>query len=210
MKSRRRSMIIKKLSAMLVMLGMTAVLLTGCGSSKDSGEKKADQSKIHHAEIDIKDYGVIKLELDGNAAPITVDNFIKLASEGFYDGSTFHRIIPDLIMQGGAPAGGNRNSGSEQTIKGEFKMNGVVNGIMHVRGTISMARPGNDMDGASSQFFILQKDYPAWDGMYAGFGHVTEGMDVVDKVCNSAKTEDDNGTVLPENQPVINTIRVID
>lgn len=158
--------------------------------------------------IDVKDYGRITLELDADKAPITVTNFINLVNDKFYDGITFHRIINGFMIQGGDPTG-TGYSGSGKTIKGEFSDNGVENDISHVRGVISMARSGNSYDSASSQFFIVHKDSTFLDGKYAAFGYVTDGMDVVDKIAESVETEDDNGTVSKENQPVINSIRVI-
>ena len=162
----------------------------------------------HHAEIVVKDYGTISLELDADVAPITVANFAKLANEGFYDGLTFHRIISGFMIQGGDPLG-NGMGGSDQTIKGEFAVNGVKNSISHVRGTISMAR-SNSYNSASSQFFIVHEDSTFLDGQYAGFGKVTSGMEIVDKICEDVKVEDDNGTVLEENQPVIEKVTMVD
>ncbi len=112
------------------------------------------------------------------------------------------------MIQGGDPLG-NGTGGSEQTIKGEFSANGVENEITHTRGTISMAR-SNDPDSASSQFFIMHEDADYLDGNYAGFGHVTNGMDIVDKICEDTPVKDDNGTVDPKNQPKITSITVID
>ena len=156
----------------------------------------------------MKDYGTIKVELDADTAPVTVTNFISLAKEGFYDGLTFHRIISGFMIQGGDPQG-NGTGGSDHTIKGEFSANGVKNSISHKRGVISMAR-AQDYDSASSQFFIMHKDSDSLDGDYAAFGHVTEGMEVVDKICEDTEVEDRNGTVTPENQPVIESVKVID
>lgn len=170
------------------------------------GESQAKGT--HHAEIDIKDYGVIKVELNGDVAPITVANFINLANSHFYDGLTFHRIIDGFMMQGGDPLG-NGTGGSENTIKGEFSQNGVENNLSHTRGAISMAR-STDMDSASSQFFIVQSDSTYLDGQYACFGYVTDGMDIVDKICKNAVTTDSNGSVDAENQPVINSIKITD
>lgn len=170
------------------------------------GESQAKGT--HHAEIDIKDYGVIKVELNGDVAPITVANFINLANSHFYDGLTFHRIIDGFMMQGGDPLG-NGTGGSENTIKGEFSQNGVENNLSHTRGAISMAR-STDMDSASSQFFIVQSDSTYLDGQYACFGYVTDGMDIVDEICKNAVTTDSNGSVSAENQPVINSITITD
>ena len=165
-------------------------------------------SGTHHAQIVIKDYGTISLELYADIAPITVSNFAKLVNEGFYDGLTFHRIIEGFMIQGGDPLG-NGTGGSDENIKGEFAMNGVQNSISHVRGTISMAR-STSYNSASSQFFIMQEDTPSLDGLYAAFGKVTDGIEIVDKICEDTQVEDSNGTVLKENQPVIEKITMID
>lgn len=162
----------------------------------------------HIVEIDVKDYGKIKIELDADTAPITVTNFINLVNDNFYDGITFHRIIGGFMIQGGDPTG-TGYGGSSKTIKGEFKANGIENNISHVRGVISMAR-SNDYNSASSQFFIVHEDSTHLDGNYAGFGRVIEGIEVVDEIVEDTKIEDDNGTVLKENQPIINSIRVVD
>ena len=171
-----------------------------------AGQDDADEP--HHIVIQIKDYGTIRVELDAAAAPITVENFRKLAESGFYDGLTFHRIIEGFMIQGGDPLGTGMG-GSEEKITGEFKNNGVDNPISHVRGTISMAR-AQDYNSASSQFFIVQKDSTFLDGDYAAFGKVTEGMEIVDQICKDVQVEDNNGTVLAENQPVIESIKVED
>ena len=165
-------------------------------------------SGTHHAQIVIKDYGTISLELYADIAPITVSNFAKLVNDGFYDGLTFHRIIEGFMIQGGDPLG-NGTGGSDENIKGEFAMNGVQNSISHVRGTISMAR-STSYNSASSQFFIMQEDTPSLDGQYAAFGKVTDGIEIVDKICEDTQVEDSNGTVLKENQPVIEKITMID
>ena len=135
--------------------------------------------------IEMDNGGIIKLELDEQSAPITTANFIKLVKEGFYDGLTFHRIIPGFMIQGGDPLG-NGTGGSKENIKGEFLSNGVNNPIRHTRGVISMAR-AMDPNSASSQFFIMHADAPHLDGNYAAFGHVVEGIDVVDEIA-SVKT----------------------
>lgn len=162
----------------------------------------------HHAEIEVKDYGTIKVELDADTAPISVTNFVKLAQEHFYDGLTFHRIIDGFMIQGGDPEGTGRG-GSGKTIKGEFSENGVENNISHERGVISMARV-SDPDSASSQFFIVQSDSTYLDGQYAAFGHVTEGMDIVDKICKDAEPTDNNGTISAEKQPVMTSVTITD
>ena len=157
-------------------------------------------------EIDVADYGLITAELYPNVAPITVANFVRLANEGFYDGLTFHRIISGFVIQGGDP-NGNGTGGSPDTIKGEFSANGVNNPIAHERGVLSMAR-SNAPDSASSQFFIMHQAAPHLDGAYAAFGRVLTGMEIVDAICDQTPVTDVNGSVRPENQPVINSIRV--
>ena len=158
--------------------------------------------------ITVKDYGTIELELDADAAPISTSNFCQLASDGFYDGLTFHRIISGFMIQGGDPQG-NGTGGSDRCIKGEFSANGVVNPIQHKRGVISMAR-SNDPDSGSSQFFIMHQDNSSLDGQYAAFGHVTSGMEVVDAICEKTPVTDGNGTVEKDDQPVIEKIEVLD
>lgn len=168
-----------------------------------------EASGTHHATITVKDYGTIKLELYGDQAPITVGNFMELASKGFYDGLTFHRIIAGFMIQGGDPYG-NGMGGSGRPIKGEFYANGVTNVIPHQRGVISMAR-ASDYNSASSQFFIVHQDsMDSLDGKYAAFGRVTEGIEVVDAIAENTKVEDANGTVAPENQPIIESITIDD
>ena len=132
--------------------------------------------------IEMDNGRTIKIEVDEQAAPVTAANFLKLVKEGFYDGLTFHRIIPGFMIQGGDPKG-NGTGGSSQTIKGEFASNGFNNPIHHVRGVISMAR-AMDPDSASSQFFIMQDDAAYLDGQYAAFGKVVEGMDAVDEIAS--------------------------
>ena len=199
----------RKIFRILTVILLLAAVLTGCGKKETKQENQAaDVSGKHHVEIKVKDYGVIKVELDGDTAPITVANFLKLAGDGFYDGLTFHRIIDGFMIQGGDPKG-NGTGGSDEKIKGEFLQNGVENPISHVRGTISMAR-SQDMDSASSQFFIVQSDSTYLDGQYAGFGTVTEGMEIVDQICKDVPVQDGNGTVLAGDQPVIESITVAD
>ena len=195
----------KKTIAMILVLLMTAALFTAC--KKDAPEQNGASGK-HHVEIEIKDYGTITVELDADAAPITVENFLKLANEGFYNGLTFHRIMAGFMMQGGDPDG-NGTGGSDETIKGEFSANGVENPLSHTRGAISMARSQN-YNSASSQFFICHADSTFLDGQYACFGYVTDGMDVVDAVCEDAEPTDNNGTIPAAAQPVITEIRVLD
>lgn len=201
----------KKSVFLILVLLLTAVLLTACQKKKEEPSTTPQKdllSGTHHAEITVKDYGTIKVELDADTAPITVTNFVDLAKDGFYDGLTFHRIISGFMIQGGDPQG-NGTGGSDEKIKGEFSANGVENDISHERGVISMAR-AQDYDSASSQFFIMHQDTESLDGDYAAFGHVTEGMEIVDQICEDTVVEDKNGTVAPENQPVIESVKVID
>ena len=145
--------------------------------------------------------------MDQASAPITTANFVSLAESGFYDGLTFHRIIEGFMMQGGNPEG-NGTGGSDETIVGEFAANGYDNTLSHTRDAISMAR-SSDYDSASSQFFIVHEDSSAsLDGQYAVFGYVTEGIEVVDAVCEAAEPTDGNGTIDAEAQPVITSITI--
>lgn len=206
----------KRWIRILLGAGVAAALLAGCGSSSKSDEtsgKEAETSEEQTAqeekpqvEIQVKDYGTITVELEPESAPITVENFLNLVEEGFYDGLTFHRIIDGFMIQGGDPLG-NGTGGSEETIKGEFANNGVDNSLSHTRGAVSMAR-SQDMDSASSQFFIVHEDSTYLDGDYAVFGYVTEGMDIVDQICEDTPVEDSNGTVAADQQPIIEKIEV--
>ena len=221
----------KKKFSFLLVLAVLVMGLSACGSSKSdtTSETKAtkapkatetaeatkepeskttDTKGKHHAKIKVKDYGTIEVELDGDTAPITVANFIKLVNEKFYDGLTFHRIMSGFMILGGDPLG-NGTGGSDETIKGEFSSNGVENNISHKRGVISMAR-SSDPDSASSQFFIMHQDSTYLDGEYAAFGKVTKGMKVVDKICEDATPTDGNGTIEKADQPVIESIRMVD
>ena len=195
----------------IIILILGLFLLSSCAKQEQFKEKLEEEIELlsgkHNVVINVKKYGSIELELDADVAPITVTNFINLVEEGFYDGLTFHRIIEGFMIQGGDPDH-NGSGGSDKTIKGEFSKNGVGNTISHERGVISMAR-SNDYDSASSQFFIVQEDSIHLDKQYAAFGHVTKGMTVVDKIVKDAEPVDDNGTILYEEQPVIENIKVI-
>ena len=192
--------------SIIVIIVLLLVINILVNDKKEKNDMKDLLTGKHYVEMKVKDYGTIELELDSDVAPITVTNFINLVNSKFYDGLTFHRIIDGFMIQGGDPLG-NGTGGSSKTIKGEFSENGVKNSISHVRGVNSMAR-SSDYNSASSQFFIVQKDTTSLDGQYAAFGKVISGMDVVDKIAK-VKVEDDNGTVSRENQPVIESIRVI-
>ena len=154
--------------------------------------------------ITMQDGGVIDLELDAQAAPITVENFLKLVKDGFYDGLTFHRIIPGFMIQGGCPDGTGMG-GPGWHIKGEFARNGVPNPIKHTRGVISMAR-AMDPNSAGSQFFIMHADAPHLDGDYAAFGHVVSGMDAVDRIAQVATDYNDR----PLTPVVMESVRVVE
>ena len=200
----------KKILALLFITALCLLCLCSCNTKKFKADIGIDTTghKLHQVEIEIEKYGTIELTLDETIAPITVQNFIKLANEGFYDGLTFHRIMEGFMMQGGDP-NGNGSGGSPDKIKGEFKINGYDNPLPHVRGVISMARLSYPYDSASSQFFIMHVDYPSLNGSYAAFGWVTSGIEIVDAICENTPVEDRNGTVLSKNQPKIVAVRVI-
>jgi peptidyl-prolyl cis-trans isomerase B (cyclophilin B) len=158
----------------------------------------------YEAVITVKDYGEIVFEMEEGTAPQTVNNFVKLAESGFYDGLTFHRLKEGFVAQGGDPTG-TGTGGSDETIQGEFAANGFNNTLKHVRGTVSMAR-SSGYNSASSQFFIVQEDAPNLNGSYAAFGTVTSGMDVVDAILADANPTDSNGSISADAQPVIESI----
>ena len=195
-----------KLFTALVLI-LSLMLFAGCGKQKTS-TKTDENSAARHAVITVKDYGTIKLELYPDIAPKTVENFIELANSKFYDGLTFHRIMKGFMIQGGDPEG-TGYGGSGKNIMGEFKANGFENNLKHERGVISMAR-ANAYNTGSSQFFIMHETNTSLDGMYAAFGKVTDGMEVVDKIAESVPVTDNNGTVLAENQPIIKSIVITD
>ncbi len=208
----------KRFIAFLLLVMLSCALFVGCDKGEESNSSDSsdanvsitvEEGKNYYATIDIIDYGVITVKLEPSQAPITVQNFIDLAQRGFYDGLTFHRIISGFMMQGGDPKG-NGTGDSGKDIFGEFAINGHQNNISHKRGVISMARAVNDPNSASCQFFIVHDDRAAssLDGMYAAFGYVTEGIEVVDKVCSKAKPVDNNGTILKDQQPVIKSIKI--
>ncbi|MBR2612532.1 MAG: peptidylprolyl isomerase [Clostridia bacterium] len=188
----------------LALLSSAILTLSSC--------KKKD---ITYVEIQVADYGNIICALDANYAPITVENFLKLVDDGFYDGLTFHRMQVGFVLQGGCPKGD--GTGSTAPIKGEFAANGVENDLAHVRGVLSMARRGDSYDSGSCQFFICHQDARAsLDGQYAAFGYVVEGMEVVDAIAAYVQENqyevmrDYMGSLYPQYQPVIKTIKRID
>lgn len=165
--------------------------------------EEIEKERFVMIEMKMKDGGVVKIELDREAAPITVENFEALVNDGFYDGLTFHRVIEGFMIQGGCPLG-TGTGGPGHNIKGEFASNGWDNPIKHDRGVISMAR-SSAPDSAGSQFFIMHEDSPHLDGDYAAFGRVVEGMDVVDAIATCAV----NGST-PKTPQVIESMRVVD
>ena len=201
--------IMKKILAAVLCLA-TVLCLFSCakspadttsGDSSGTEPVKTDAEPVK-VEMSVKDFGKITLELYPDIAPITVENFVSLVKDGFYDGLTFHRVVNGFMIQGGDP-NGNGTGGSDKTIKGEFADNGVVNNLSHKRGVISMAR-SNNPDSASSQFFIMHQDNDYLDGKYAAFGKVTDGMDVVDAIASVATDENDK----PADDVIIESISI--
>ena len=154
------------------------------------------------AIIEVNKFGTIEVELMPEIAPITVENFVKLAKQGFYNGLTFHRVIKGFMIQGGCPKG-NGTGGPGYCIKGEFASNGVTNPLKHTRGVISMAR-AMDPDSAGSQFFIMHQDAPHLDGQYASFGKVIKGIEFVDAIASVRTTYND----MPLEKVIINRINI--
>ena len=180
---------------------------TAAPTTQPTNQKvELDPDLKYYADIEIKDYGKITVLREQDDAPITCANFVKLAQSGFYDGLTFHRIMEGFMMQGGCPEG-TGFGGSDEKIFGEFYANGFMNMLSHTRGAISMAR-SNPFNSASSQFFIVHEDSTFLDGGYAVFGYVTEGLDVVDAVCNAAQPIDGNGSIARDAQPVILSVKI--
>lgn len=208
----------------VLVLSLFVFCLCGCGNEYEynynlikhgdtsiyeiEGKKYVESTEeTNLVKLDVGNYGIIIAELYPEIAPITVANFKKLVGEKFYDGLIFHRVIKDFMIQTGDPLG-NGTGGSEETIKGEFALNGVINDISHVRGTLSMARQGavpdteETMNSASSQFFIVHEDSLYLDGNYAAFGSVVNGMDVVDSVASISVDSNDK----PYAKQVLNSI----
>lgn len=226
----------------LIIAALVAIGFVGYGLYQSKNYKP--QNPV--AAIEIQNYGTIKVELYPDVAPNTVANFIKLANNGFYDGLKFHRTIPDFMIQGGDPNGDGTGSpklkdldenlaDEEYAIKGEFIANKVDNKLKLERGVIAMARSDysslssslakKGYDSAGSQFFIVQKDQDSLNGLYAGFGKVIEGLDIVDKIANTEvhyrsselaqgeeAPKDDEGKEIPSDMPkddvIITSIRV--
>ncbi|MBE6917401.1 MAG: peptidylprolyl isomerase [Ruminococcaceae bacterium] len=197
----------KKLLSILLSVLICLSLLVGCTRENAEPPKTSlDPNTIYYADIEIADHGTITVQLDQEAAPLTVENFVKLSQSGFYNGLTFHRIIEGFMMQGGDPKA-NGTGDAETTIPGEFLVNNHPNNLSHTRGTISMAR-GKTYDSASCQFFIVHKDYPSLDGLYAAFGRVINGIEIVDAICEAAEPINNNGLIAREDQPVITSITI--
>ena len=182
----RRTTPMKKVVAMLLAAVMLSLVFIACNTeskNQDEDNQQGENMDKIIATIEMEDGGIIKLELYPDIAPQTVRNFVSLARKGFYDGLTFHRIIPGFMIQGGDPTG-TGTGGPGYCIKGEFAINGFENDLKHTRGVISMARLNKPYDSAGSQFFIMHADAPHLDGAYAAFGMVIEGMDVVDRIAS--------------------------
>ncbi|MBR6524420.1 MAG: peptidylprolyl isomerase [Clostridia bacterium] len=184
--------------ALVALVAAVAYVAFAPSTGNEEDEKGGILSGKYYVQIDIQDYGTIVAELDADIAPITVTNFMKLVDEKYYDGLTFHRIMSGFMMQGGAGS-------PVDAIKGEFAQNGIKNDLKHTRGVLSMARTVVK-DSASSQFFIMHQDAPHLDGLYAAFGQVLSGMEVVDAICENTPVQDSNGTVKAEDRPVITRI----
>ena len=203
----------KKIFILLLSLMLIFTFMTACGGDQatdqeDSGDAPTSDGELvapRIVKMTIKDYGTITLELDPNEAPETVRNFCDLAASGFYDGLKFHRIIDGFMIQGG----GNEEVELEPIV-GEFASNGYNNTISHKEGVISMARFPSDPNSATSQFCITVADDSFLDGDYAAFGYVTEGLDICKKIASDAKPIDDNGTIPEEEQPIIESVEVVD
>ena len=203
--------LIKKFTA-AILLTTAIFAFGGCvkyTSTRQVTASGEDLTGLHHVEIEIEGYGTIAAELDADAAPKSVTRFVSAAEDGFYNGKKFHRIIEGFMMQGGAMKTKDEAS-KYPAIYGEFSSNGFNNPIKHERGVLSMARTDKP-NSATTQFFIVHQDYPSLDGNYAAFGHVTSGIEIVDKICDANNIpEGANGAIAEDDQPVIKEVRVID
>ena len=209
-----------------IILCASLLLCLGACSKKDSEKKDETESLVKNEEtqtqeadnsqlyqnsikftIELENGGVMKGEVYPNLAPETVKNFTKLVNEHFYDGLIFHRVIKDMMIQGGGYDKDMNPKESGTTIKGEFESNGFKNDLKHTRGVISMART-KVPDSASSQFFIVHQDTPYWDGQYAAFGRITEGIDIVDEIatCETGVYQPYNMSDVPVEPVIIKTI----
>ncbi|QZY56931.1 peptidylprolyl isomerase [Crassaminicella profunda] len=202
----------KRFFVVVSMIVGMMLLITGC-SSKNTSENSGINSDVDHpkVQIEMEDEGKMVLELYPEMAPETVENFINLSKDGFYDGLKFHRIIKDFMIQGGDPKG-DGTGGSEKNIKGEFEENGFSqNTLKHTKGIISMAR-SNDPDSASSQFFIMDGDGSFLDGKYAAFGKLIEGEETLDKLADTPveKNPYTGEESVPKEDVVIKKVTVLD
>lgn len=186
----------KRMYALLILV---ILLFTACSN----GGEETSSSEHPVIRITMENGGVIEMELYPEIAPKTVENFLKLTKEGFYDGLIFHRVIPDFMIQGGDPDG-QGTGGPGYTIEGEFSSNGFENDLSHERGVVSMAR-SQDPNSAGSQFFIMHRNGEFLDGEYAAFGKVTKGMEVVDEIVMSQRDAMDK----PLEDQVMKTVEVI-
>ena len=202
---------LKKIIRSVCMITASVLMCTSfvsCSVGNDSEPSVSydlfDESSSSGGESEgIEKTGEFVVTLDPENAPITCENFEKLVKDGFYNGLTFHRVIDGFMAQGGDPKG-NGTGGSDETIKGEFSANGVDNKLSHTRGVISMARGSNDMNSASSQFFICYSDAytSSLDGQYASFGKVTEGMETVDDFLNVERSYNEMGELATPVKPI--------
>ena len=196
----------KKIIALVLSILLLTLTLASCGE-KVPYEKS--ETETNYVLIDVKGFGKIVVELYPDIAPVTVANFKKLVSESFYDGLTFHRVVEGFMIQGGDPEG-NGTGGSDEEIYGEFSANGFNNTLGHTKGVISMARGSHSMDSASSQFFIMHEStyQSSLDGLYAAFGKVVYGIEVVDKIATVETTWNAYGTEksVPVNKIVMNSV----
>lgn len=193
---------LKILSLSLSLLIFTA-MLSACGKNENNDDFATVSKRVC---VTMENGGEFIIETAPQMAPETCRNFLQLVSDGFYNGLTFHRVIDGFVAQGGDPSG-DGTGGSGNSIKGEFAENGFEQNILsHTRGVVSMARRGNDMDSATSQFFICYDDITSLDGKYAAFGNVVEGMDVVDAFLNIKR--DSSG--MPETPIVIKEMKIVD
>ena len=184
-----------KFKKTIVSLLLLAALVCGLFCLSGCGKKgEPDYTVTDRVRIEMENGGIIDIELYGEIAPITVANFLKLVNEGFYDGLTFHRVIQGFMIQCGDPTGTGLGE-ADETIKGEFALNGFDNPISHVRGVVSMGRKGNGYNTASSHFFICHADKPSLDGRYAAFGRVYAGMEVVDAIAVTPTDSNDKPLV---------------
>lgn len=194
----------RRIVAVILAVATLCITLSSCSVMSIDFVEEGDFGETIMIQIEMENGGIIKLELYPEIAPITVENFVKLAKEGFYDGLIFHRVIKGFMIQGGDPTGTGMG-GSANRIKGEFAANGVQNTLSHTRGVISMARSAHK-DSASSQFFICHANAPHLNGQYAAFGKVIEGMDVVDEIANIATDYNDR----PMFDMVMKSVKVIE